>query len=61
MCFRVPFEKKANDGNDEKIYIKVCTVDLIVRLLETSVMKLTPNNLMMESDTVLTQYIITNW
>ena len=40
---------------------KVCTVDLIVRLLETSVMKVTPNKLMMESGTVLTQYIITNW
>merc|ERR1719219_1087250 len=40
---------------------QVCTVNLIVRLLETSVMELTPNNLMMESETVLTQYIITNW
>ena len=41
--------------------IQVCTVNLIVRLLETSVMELTPNNLMMESETVLTQYLITNW
>ena len=43
------------------ISIQVCTVNLIVRLLETSVMELTPNQLMMESETVLTQYIITNW
>ena len=42
-------------------FLKVCTVNLIVRLLETSVMELTPNNLMMQSETVLTQYIITNW
>ena len=40
---------------------KVCTVNLIVRKLETSVMAITPHLLHMESETVLTQYIITNW
>ena len=40
---------------------KVCTVNLIVRKLETSVMEITPNIITMESETVLTQYIITNW
>ena len=40
---------------------KVCTVNLIVRKLETSVMEITPNIVTMESETVLTQYLITNW
>ena len=40
---------------------QVCTVNLIVRKLETSVMAITPNILNMDSQTVLTQYIITNW
>ena len=39
----------------------MCTVNLIVRKLETSVMKITPNIIAMESETELTQYIITNW
>ena len=41
--------------------LQVCTVNLIVRKLETSVMKITPHIITMESETVLTQYIITNW
>ena len=40
---------------------QVCTVNLIVRMLETSVMEITPHILTMESETVLTQYLITNW
>ena len=43
------------------IDIQVCTVNLIVRKLETSVMAITPHLLDMESETVLTQYLITNW
>ena len=39
----------------------MCTVNLIVRKLETSVMKITPNIIAMESETELTQYLITNW
>ena len=39
----------------------MCTVNLIVRKLETSVMEITPHIITMESETVLTQYIITNW
>ena len=41
--------------------LQVCTVNLIVRKLETSVMEITPHIITMESETVLTQYIITNW
>ena len=40
---------------------QVCTVNLIVRKLETSVMEITPHLITMESETVLTQYLITNW
>ena len=40
---------------------QVCTVNLIVRKLETSVMEITPHRITMESGTVLTQYLITNW
>ena len=36
-------------------------MNLIVRKLETSVMEITPNIITMESETVLTQYLITNW
>ena len=39
----------------------MCTVNLIVRKLETSVMEITPHVITMESETVLTQYLITNW
>ena len=40
---------------------QVCTVNLIVRKLETSIMSILPSRLVMESETVLTQYIIKNW
>ena len=43
------------------VTLQVCTVNLIVRKLETSVMEITPHIITMESETVLTQYIITNW
>ena len=33
----------------------------MVRDLESSVVKITPDLLIMESETVLTQYIIMNW
>ena len=34
---------------------------MIVRKLETAVMAIRPHLLAMESETVLTQYLITNW
>ena len=40
---------------------QVCTVNLIVRKLESSVMSILPSRLVMEEDTVLTQYIVKNW
>lgn len=40
---------------------QICRVNLVVRKLETGVMMVTPNMLAMESETVLTQYIIKNW
>ena len=43
------------------LHLQVCTVSLIVRELETSVMEITPRLITMESETVLTQYFITNW
>ena len=36
-------------------------MELIVRKLETKVMEVVPNRLSMDSQTVLTQYIIKNW
>ena len=41
--------------------LQVCAVNLMVRKLEISVMEITPHIIAMESETVLTQYIITNW
>ena len=41
--------------------MQICSVDLIVRKLETKVMEVVPNRLSMDSQTVLTQYIIKNW
>ena len=40
---------------------EICWVNLVVRELERSVVKMTPDLLTMESETVLTQYIIKNW
>ena len=40
---------------------QICAVNLVVRDLESSVVKITPDLLTMESETVLTQYIIMNW
>ena len=39
----------------------MCKVNLIVRKLERSVMEVSPKIISMESETVLTQYLITNW
>ena len=36
-------------------------MNLIVRKLERSVMEVSPKTISMESETVLTQYLITNW
>ena len=36
-------------------------MNLIVRKLERSVMEVVPKMISMESETVLTQYLITNW
>ena len=41
--------------------LQVCTIILKVRKLETSVLQISPANITMESDTVLTQYIIKKW
>ena len=41
--------------------LQICSVNLVVRELEWSVVKITPDRLTMESETVLTQYIIKNW
>jgi hypothetical protein len=40
---------------------QVCTVDLEVRTLERRSVHLVPSRIWMESETVLTQYIITSW
>jgi len=40
---------------------QVCSVILKVRSLEASVVTLLPKTIVMESDTVLTQYVIMNW
>ena len=40
---------------------QVCSINLIVRNLETAEMTITPHILAMESETVLTQYEIRNW
>ena len=42
-------------------YCQRCTVDLELRELERSSVKLNPTMVLMEGDTVLTQYIITKW
>ena len=39
----------------------MCKVNLIVRKLERSVMEVSPKMIRMESETILTQYLITNW
>ena len=39
----------------------MCTVDLEVRSLERRSVQLVPSLIWMESETVLTQYIITSW
>ena len=44
-----------------KFKSQVCTVELDVRELEQRSMKLIPNVVLMKSETVLTQYIITGW
>ena len=41
--------------------VQVCTVDLEVRSLERRSVQLVPSLIWMESETVLTQYIITSW
>ena len=41
--------------------LQICFVNLVVRDLESSVVQVTPDRLSMESETVLTQYIIKNW
>ena len=45
----------------KNIHYQVCTINLIVRNLELEVMTITPKQLAMESETLLTQYVITNW
>ena len=42
-------------------FLQICFVNLMVRDLESSVVQVTPDRLSMESETVLTQYIIKNW
>ena len=38
-----------------------CTTNIEIRDLERSITEVTPNEIMMEGNTVLTQYIITHW
>ena len=41
--------------------LQMCSVVLKVRKLETAMMRLKPKIVTMESDTVLTQYIVKKW
>ena len=41
--------------------IQLCTVDMEIRELERLTINLVPELVFMESDTVLVQYIISNW
>ena len=43
------------------ILVQRCTVNIEIRNLERSITQITPNNIMMEGNTVLTQYLITFW
>ena len=40
---------------------KVCTVDMALRDLDKSSLNMVPDEIMMESDTILVQYIIKSW
>ena len=56
-----PFDTQVTNQSPGRLDLQVCTVNLMVRKLEISVMEITPHIIAMESETVLTQYIITNW
>ena len=56
-----PFDTQVTNQSTSRLDFQVCTVNLMVRKLEISVMEITPHIIAMESETVLTQYIITNW
>ena len=56
-----PFDTQVTNQSTSRLDLQVCTVNLMVRKLEISVMEITPHIIAMESETVLTQYIITNW
>jgi hypothetical protein len=43
------------------ISTKRCTANIEIRDLERSITQVTPNEILMEGNTVLTQYIITFW
>ena len=40
---------------------KVCTVDMALRDLDKSSINMVPDEIIMESDTILVQYIIKSW
>ena len=40
---------------------KVCTVDMALRDLDKSSLNMVPDEIIMESDTILVQYIIKSW
>ena len=42
-------------------HLQLCTVDMEIRALERSTISLVPEQVFMESDTVLVQYIISSW
>ncbi len=44
-----------------QIWLKVCTVEIVVRELEKSAIKIEPSRIIMEGDTLLTQYYVPQW
>ena len=40
---------------------QLCTVDMEIRELERSTVNLVPEMVFMESDTILVQYIVSDW
>ena len=43
------------------IFTQRCTTNIEIRNLERSITQVTPHEILMEGNTVLTQYIITHW
>ena len=56
-----PFDTQVIKKNLSLQFSQVCSVLLKVRKLETAAMVLNPKTVDMESETMLTQYIIRKW